>query len=117
MGKGRKSVSDAIQWLRRKGARLALVTNCRQWRLIYAGLDYEAWCEWDAQLGLRGKSSAQLDGLRLLLQPSLYDLSEGTSVFASLVQDSGKGRVSYHPYWESGSAKLLKKWFVLTERP
>ena len=30
---------------------------------------------------------------------------------------AGKGRVSYHPYWESGSAKLLKKWFVLTERP
>ena len=43
IGRGRRIVSQVLGWLRAGGEHLALLTNGRQWRLLFAGLDYDAW--------------------------------------------------------------------------
>lgn len=74
VGRGRKFVSDVIQWLRLEKAPLALVTNGRQWRLLHAGLDWDAGCESDRELWFEdGAGGPQLHALRALLQASLLD--------------------------------------------
>ncbi len=73
-GRGRRAVSDTLQWLRAARQPLALLTNGRQLRLLYAGLDHDAACEWDTDLWFEeGEPGAQLAALRLLLQPALLD--------------------------------------------
>lgn len=73
IGRGRKVVSQAIQWLRAGSERIALVTNGRQFRLVFAGLDFDAWCEWDTELWLdEGGLSSQVAALRTLLAPELW---------------------------------------------
>ena len=47
VGRSKRIISHALQWLRQGAEQLAVVTNGYQWRLIFAGLDYEAFCEWD----------------------------------------------------------------------
>ena len=54
IGRGRRTTSHALQWLRAGREQLAIVTNGRQWRLVFAGLDFDAWCEWDVELWLEG---------------------------------------------------------------
>lgn len=74
IGRGRKTVSDVIQWLRQEKCPLALVTNGRQWRLIHAGLDFNAQAESDIELWFEeGDVGPQLTALRQLLQPVLLD--------------------------------------------
>ena len=46
VGRGRRGLSRVLGWLRAGNDHLALLTNGRQWRLLFAGLDYDAWCEW-----------------------------------------------------------------------
>jgi hypothetical protein len=73
MGRGRKAASQAVQWLRAGGERLALLTNGRQWRLVFAGLDFDAWCEWDADLWFEeGGLAPQVHALRTLVSPALW---------------------------------------------
>jgi hypothetical protein len=68
VGRGRRAVSRVIEWLRGKSQPIALLTNGHQWRLIHAGLDYEAWAEWDTELWFEeGRPGAQVDALRMLL--------------------------------------------------
>src|SRR5690606_20050250 len=50
VGRSKQLLGRVVEWLRRTGQALALVTNGRQWRLVHAGADYEAWCEWDIEL-------------------------------------------------------------------
>jgi len=95
IGRGRRSASQAVQWLRAGSERLALLTNGRQWRLIFAGLDFDAWCEWDVDLWFeQGALSPQVDALRTLLSPKLW-ASPARDVPAPLLQailDSRKGQ-------------------------
>ena len=73
IGKSRRVVSRVLGWLRAGGDHLALVTNGRQWRLLFAGLDYDAWCEWDLDLWFEeGNLSPQVTALRTLLCPNLW---------------------------------------------
>ena len=73
IGRGRKATSQTVQWLRAGSERLALVTNGRQWRLVFAGLDFDAWCEWDVELWFEeGAVSPQVDALRALVSPALW---------------------------------------------
>ena len=73
IGRGRRAVSHVVQWLRGGEERLALLTNGRQWRLIFAALDFDAWCEWDLDLWLEeGEVGSQVTALRTLLQPALW---------------------------------------------
>ncbi len=67
IGHGRRVQSQVVQWLRSGGERLAVLTNGRQWRLVFAGLDFDAWCEWDEDLWLEeGGLSPQVHALRTL---------------------------------------------------
>lgn len=70
LGRSRRSVARVVEWLRKTGHKVALITNGLQWRLLHAGADYDAWCEWDiAGWFEEGAPGPQLDALRLLLGP------------------------------------------------
>ncbi len=95
VGRGRRTVSNVLQWLRASNRRLALVTNGRQWRLVFAGLDFEAFAEADAELFVEeGGLSAQLTGVRTLLQPALWTPAEegATPALERAILDARKGQ-------------------------
>ena len=73
VGKGRRVVSQVLGWLRTGNEHLALVTNGRQFRLVFAGLDFDASCQWDASLWFQeGELAPQVAALRFLLRPELW---------------------------------------------
>ena len=95
IGRSRRTISQVIGWLRAGGQHLALATNGRQWRLIFAGLDYDASCEGDVELWFEeGTGSKQLMALRTLLQPVLWTpLSEDTAPpLLQAIRDTRKGQ-------------------------
>ena len=95
IGRGRRVVSQVLGWLRAGGEHLALVTNGRQWRLVFAGLDYDASCEWETELWFaEGELAPQLTVLRTLLQPELWTPEEEGGAFALLqaIRDTRKGQ-------------------------
>ena len=77
--RGRRSHARVVEWLRAKGERLALLTNGRQWRLVHAGLDSDAWAESDgARWFEEGGEGPALLALRTLLAPdALVPEAEG----------------------------------------
>ncbi len=48
-GHGRTAYGKLLELLRAKNVKLGLLTNGRQFRLCYAGLDYDSWVEWDVE--------------------------------------------------------------------
>ena len=95
VGRGRKGPSQLLQWLRVGSERLALITNGRQWRLIFAGLDFDAWCEWDVDLWLEeGEISSQVDALRTLLSPAVWSpaAKDAHPPLLQAILDSRKGQ-------------------------
>ncbi|WP_197172477.1 Eco57I restriction-modification methylase domain-containing protein [Novipirellula aureliae] len=99
VGRGKRAVTAAIQWLRGGDEKLAVVTNGRQWRLVMAGLDYEAFCEWEIDRWLEGgQTSAELFGLRSLLNPPIWtppasdDATPPSSPLVEAIADSRKGQ-------------------------
>lgn len=71
IGTGRRGAARVVHWLRQANLKLALLTNARQWRLIFVGLDFDAWAEWDSALWFEeGQPGPQVDALRVLLTPS-----------------------------------------------
>ncbi|OSZ46388.1 hypothetical protein BVZ31_00680 [Alcaligenes faecalis] len=82
-----------VEWLRRTGQALALVTNGRQWRLVHAGTDYEAWCEWDIELWFsEGQPAAQTLIWRTLLNRSTLLAEQRQSLLAQAISASRKGQ-------------------------
>jgi hypothetical protein len=68
VGRGRRAVSRVLEWMRNADHKLALLSNGRQLRLIHAGADYDAFCEWDIELWFdEGSPTAQVTALRRLL--------------------------------------------------
>ncbi len=94
IGRGRRETSRVLGWLRAGAERLALVTNGRQWRLLFAGLDFDAWCEWDADLWFaEGAPSPALKALLTLIRPALWTPGEGADPpLLRAVRDSRKGQ-------------------------
>ena len=95
MGRGRRSVSRVIEWLRKANQKIALLTNGRQWRLIHAGSDYDAWCEWDVDLWFEeGQPGLQVQALRLLLgEKALHpEKPETSSPLIAAIQASRQGQ-------------------------
>ena len=95
IGRGRRETSRALGWLRAGPERLALLTNGRQWRLLFAGLDYDAWCQWDADLWFaEGAPTATLNALLTLVQPSLWTPEEDGAdpPLLRAIRDSRKGQ-------------------------
>ena len=95
IGHGRRVVSQALGWLRAGNGHLALVTNGRQWRLLFAGLDFDAWCEWDLDLWFEeGGLSPQVTALRTLLRPELWmpESEDAAPPLLKAVRDTRKGQ-------------------------
>ena len=73
IGRSRRAVGQALGWLRAGREHLALLTNGRHWRLLFAGLDFDASCQWDAEAWFeQGELAPQVAALRTLLQPKLW---------------------------------------------
>jgi hypothetical protein len=95
LGRGRRTASQVVQWLRAGHEKLALLTNGRQWRLIFAGLDFDAWCEWDADLWFEeGALSPQVHALRTLLSPQAFTppVDGQPAPLLAAILDSRKGQ-------------------------
>ena len=95
IGRGRRETSRVLGWLRSGSERLALLTNGRQWRLLFAGLDFDAWCQWDADLWFaEGAPTPALRALLALVQPALWTpAGEGADPpLLQAVRDSRKGQ-------------------------
>ncbi|MXZ36903.1 MAG: hypothetical protein F4Z19_01350, partial [Holophagales bacterium] len=95
IGRGRRETSRALGWLRAGGERLALLTNGRQWRLLFAGLDFDAWCQWDTDLWFaEGAPTPALNTLLTLIQPPLWTPEEegADPPLLRAVRDSRKGQ-------------------------
>ena len=104
IGSGRRSIARVVEWLRKSEQKLALLTNGMQWRLIHAGPDYEAWCEWDIALWFEeGEPSDQVRALLHLLSPkALTPPKEGEPApLVAAIQDTRK------PLWDSGVRDVL----------
>ncbi len=95
IGRGTRAASQTLQWLRAGKERLALLTNGRQWRLVFAGLDFDAWCQWDVDLWFEeGALAPQVTALRTLLQPALWtpEKKDATPALLQAILDSRKGQ-------------------------
>lgn len=91
-GRGRNAYAQFLELLRGTGHRLGLLTNGSQFRLIYAGIDFESWCEWESDRWFDGSDGTEeLDGLRQLLSPeSLAPAKSGISALLDAVEESRK---------------------------
>jgi hypothetical protein len=91
-GRGRTVYARFLELLRGTGHRLGLLTNGYQFRLVYAGLDFESWCEWEADRWFDdGEGTEELGGLRQLLSPeALKPIREGVSGLLDAVEESRK---------------------------
>lgn len=95
LGRGKRTCSHVLQWLRRGDEQLAVLTNGHQWRIIFAGLDYEAFCEWDVdQWFAEGRTSDEFAGLRALVAPALWTppAESKAAPFLAAVNESRKGQ-------------------------
>jgi hypothetical protein len=94
VGKGRRPAAQTLEYMRRRGVPLALLTNGRQWRLIWADTDNTAWVEWDADRWLDADQlSAELLILRRVLSPlSLGRSSSPLSPLLAAIRDSRRGQ-------------------------
>ena len=99
VGRGRRVVSRVIEWLRLSDHKIALLTNGSQIRLIHAGPDYEAWCEWDTALWFQeGTPGPQVEALLALLHRRNLESSDrdhaGTLLTAILESRKGQAELS-----------------------
>src|SRR6266496_1501854 len=69
-GHGRTAYSKLLELSRAKNVKLGLLTNGRQFRLCYAGLDYDSWAEWNVEDWFAEEElRRQLHGFYTLLGP------------------------------------------------
>ena len=95
LGRSRRTLSQAIGYLRAGNEHLALLTNGRHWRLLFAGLDYEAWCDWDTDLWFEeGELADQVSALRTLLNAKAWtpDADGATPALLQAIRDTRKGQ-------------------------
>ena len=93
VGRSRQLLGRVVEWLRRTGQPLALVSNGRQWRLVHGGADYDAWCEWDMDLWFQeGQPGAQVAVWRTLLTRDTLLAPSGVSRLVGAISASRKGQ-------------------------
>ncbi len=87
--RGRRAHARFVELLRTSGCRLGLLTNGRQFRLCYAGLDHDAWCEWETEAWFaEAETRRQLQGLVALLGPAACARVNGTPRLWAAVEAS-----------------------------
>ncbi len=68
MGRGRHIYSDFLELLRMTPVSIGLLTNGQQFRLVFAGSDYDCWVEWEASRWFEDAPGlTQLAGFKALL--------------------------------------------------
>jgi hypothetical protein len=95
IGKSVRTISRVLEWLRKGTERIAFITNGRQWRLLYAGLDHDAWTEWDSDLWFEeGTPGPQVDALRILLSPRslLPEKADEIAPILAAIDETRKGQ-------------------------
>lgn len=71
VGRSKAQYARLLALLRGTGVKLGLLTNGLQFRLCYAGLDHDAWAEWEAEAWFAGaETRGQLGGFVYLLGPA-----------------------------------------------
>jgi hypothetical protein len=93
--KGRRPVAQITEYLRRRGAPLGLLTNGRQWRLIYADADTQAWVEWDiSEFFSAGQISDSVIGFARLLgrQALVREQDAARSPLLSAIAETRQGQ-------------------------
>jgi len=77
MHKGRRSYAYFVDLLRKTHTQIGILTNGSQIRLVYAGLDHDAWVQWQVDAWFdEGETRHQLDGLLTLLHPDNFVLRD-----------------------------------------
>ncbi|MFC1761193.1 Eco57I restriction-modification methylase domain-containing protein [Planctomycetota bacterium] len=95
LGRGKRIVSQVLWWLRKGEEQLAILTNGQQWRVVFAGLDYEAFCEWDIDQWLaEGQTTEEFAGFRAILAPGLWMSPEEDQAppLLAAINESRKGQ-------------------------
>ena len=93
VGRSRQLLGRVVEWLRRTAQPLALVTNGRHWRLVHAGADYDAWCEWDIDLWFNeGQPAAPTVIWRTLLNRYALMAEQGPCQLLQAISASRKGQ-------------------------
>ncbi len=84
VGAGRRPVAQVIEYLRRSSTPFGLLTNGREWRLIWADADALAWVEWDAERWLNAEVLSDELGvlITVLSAPALSRLRGPSGVAA-----------------------------------
>ncbi len=97
--RGRRVVAQVVEYLRRRRVPLGLLTNGREWRLVFADADNLAWVEWAADRWLEGDSLTHVLGLlrRVLSLASLApvagkDGARGTSKLLAAIRQTRRGQ-------------------------
>jgi hypothetical protein len=96
VGAGRRPVAQVVEYLRRRQVPLGLLTNGREWRLIWADQDGLAWVEWDADRWLDGDLlSAEAQVLRAVLSwKALTRNSKPLSPLLAAIRDTRRGQAA-----------------------
>ena len=94
IGRSRRAVGQALAYLRAGREHLALLTNGRHWRLLFAGMDFDASCQWDAESWFaQGALAPQVTALRTLLQPKLWTPAQDAAPpLLQGIRDTRKGQ-------------------------
>jgi len=80
MGRGRNEYGKLLELLRNTGVKLGILTNGRQFRLVYAGLDHDCWIEWEVQRWFEDSlGKEQLAGFLSLCGPWGVNKREGVN--------------------------------------
>ena len=94
VGKGRRPFAQVVEYLRRRGIALGLLTNGAQWRLVWADPDSLAWVEWEADRWLDADQlSAELAVLRRVLSaPALERDGALPCQLVAAIRDTRRGQ-------------------------
>lgn len=93
VGQGKRTYAQVVEWLRQKGRVFAILTNGRQWRIVHAGPEHDASCQWDIAVWfVDGAASDQVTALRALLGRAA--LSPGVGVACPLAMAITASRAS-----------------------
>ena len=77
MHRGRRSYTQFVDLLRKTHTQLGILTNGMQIRLVYAGLDHDAWVQWQVDAWFdEGETRHQLDGFLTLLHPDNFKVEQ-----------------------------------------
>lgn len=89
VGKDRKKYTEFIELLRGTGVKLGLLTNGVQFRLCYAGIDYDAWTEWDASMWfIEAEWRKQLDGFIALVGKKGLEIEDNNPKLKRIIEES-----------------------------